>query len=265
MRMFVVDAFTDRPFAGNPAGVCLLPGPAQAAWMQSVAAEMRHSETAFLHPCGDGAADYDLRWFTPVAEVDLCGHATLAAAHVLYELGATGAIRFATRSGVLTAARDADGRILLDFPAEPAEPVAAPPGLAEALGAAPVWVGRNRFDLLCELPDEQVVRGLRPDLAALGRLPVRGVIVTAAGREGGYDFVSRCFYPAVGVPEDPVTGSAHCALAPYWAARPAGRDGTLTGFQASPRGGLVRVRIRGDRVELGGHAVTVLEGTLRAG
>ncbi len=265
MRILVIDAFTDRPFAGNPAGVCLLERPADPEWMRRVAAEMRHSETAFLHPLDDGDADYGLRWFTPTVEVDLCGHATLASAHALYETGAVGPdapIRFATRSGVLVTTRDDRGRIAMDFPAEPAVPVAAPDGLAEALGARPAWVGRNRFDLLVEVADEDTVERLSPDLAAVGALDARGVVVTAASGRPDRDFVSRFFAPAVGVPEDPVTGSAHCALGPYWAER-LGRS-TVVGVQVSARTGRVEVAVRGDRVTLAGHAVTVLDGELRA-
>ncbi len=254
-----VDSFTAVPFAGNPAGVCLLDAPAPASWMQSVAAEMNLSETAFASPAADG---YDLRWFTPAVEVDLCGHATLATAHVLRQRGvAVGgrSVRFHTRSGLLSARFDG-AWIELDFPAKPSEPVPAPAGLAEALGAAPVRVERSHFDLLVELASEDAVRGLEPDIAALGRVDARGVIVTAAASTPGADFVSRFFAPRVGVPEDPVTGSAHCCLAPFWAAR-LGRD-ALTGYQASRRGGTVKVRAAGDRVILAGQAVTVLEGRL---
>lgn len=259
MRICVVDAFTDRAFTGNPAGVCPLDGPVDEAWMRAVATEMNHAETAFFHPVDHGEADYALRWFTPTTEVDLCGHATLAAAHVLYEGGASGPIRFATRrSGILTVNRDDTGRVVMDFPAEVAEQVVDMDEVADALGVTPRWVGRNRFDFLCELDDEAAVRGSRPDLTAVARLAARGVIVTAAGAD--YDFVSRCFYPAAGIDEDSVTGSAHCALAPYWAAR-LGKD-RLVGFQASRRGGVVETVPRGDRVELAGHAVTVLEGRL---
>jgi len=267
--LFQVDAFTAEPFAGNPAAVCLLePGEdADPGWMQLVAAEMNLSETAFLAP-GDRAAAYGLRWFTPTVEAELCGHATLASAHVLWAEGrvpAGQAIRFDTASGSLAARRGDDGTIWLDFPATPAEPVDPPPGLVEGLGAeAPRWVGLGRFDYLVELEDEAAVRDLAPDPRRLGWLGSRGVIVTAAagsaGGSGGYDFVSRCFAPGAGIDEDPVTGSAHCTLGPFWAGR-LGRD-ELTGFQASARGGLVQVRPDGDRVHLGGRAVTVLRGQL---
>jgi predicted PhzF superfamily epimerase YddE/YHI9 len=262
LPLFQVDAFTDTAFAGNPAAVCLLDGPADARWMQQVAAEMNLSETAFVRPLAEG---WELRWFTPAVEVDLCGHATLASAHVLWEQGRVPPgepIRFHTRSGVLTARPAADG-IELDFPATPAEPAAAPPGLAAAVGAAPRFVGRNRFDYLLELDSEAAVRGLRPDLRALAAVPVRGIIVTARSAVPAFDFVSRFFAPASGVPEDPVTGSAHCCLGPFWAGR-LGKD-ELRAYQASARGGVVGVRVAGQRVYLRGRAVTVLRGELLAG
>lgn len=266
-----MDAFADRPFAGNPAGVCLLQDAADPGWMQRVAAEMRHSETAFVRPLPDDPeADHELRWFTPLVEVALCGHATMGAAHALYETGAAEPgrpVRFRTlKSGVLTVVRDADGGLSMDFPACPAAPVDVPDGLAEALGVPVVTAGRNvQNDVLAEVADETAVRDLAPDAAALARIDARGVIVTAAADAGrGHDFVSRFFAPRV-LPdggEDPVTGSAHCALAPYWAPR-LGRD-ALTGHQASARGGRVGVALRGDRVVLSGTAVTVLDGELKA-
>jgi predicted PhzF superfamily epimerase YddE/YHI9 len=256
ISLFQVDAFTDTPYGGNPAAVCLLDAPAPDGWMQDVAAEMNLSETAFTWPEGEARR---LRWFTPCVEVDLCGHATLATAHVLFARGGSGAssVRFLTRSGELSAARRRDW-IELDFPALPVREATAPAGLQEALGAVPVAVGESRFDCVVELESEEAVRGLRPDFAALLALDARGVIVTSRGAR--YDFVSRCFFPKVGVDEDPVTGSAHCALAPYWAER-LGRA-EMTGYQASARGGVVRVRLAGDRVFLGGRAVTVVEGNL---
>ena len=260
--LFLVDAFTDRPFAGNPAAVCLLPGPRDEPWLQQVAAEMNLSETAFVYPEGGGLR---LRWFTPEAEVALCGHATLATAHALWEQGRVPAgrpIAFQTLSGVLTAARAGEA-IELDFPVTPAEEAAAPGGLAEWLGAAVVRAGRSRFDWLAEVESEGVLRGLRPDFAALARLPVRGVIATSRAATPGYDFVSRFFAPAVGVPEDPVCGSAHCCLADWWGRRLGKAE--MTGYQASGRGGVVRVRRAGERVYLGGRAVTVVRGDLRAG
>jgi PhzF family phenazine biosynthesis protein len=263
LRITQVDAFTHRPFAGNPAAVCVLPAAAGAAWMQNVAKEMNLAETAFLVPQRDG---YDLRWFTPAVEVDLCGHATLASAHVLWEDGhlpATTQARFHTKSGLLTADRR-DAWIEMDFPSTPAEPATPPVGLVEALGVQPRFVGRSRFDYLVEVESESTVRQLDPDLGALGRVECRGVIVTSpADRAGDHDFVSRFFAPRAGVPEDPVTGSAHCSLAPYWSAKLGKKE--LVGYQASARGGVVRVRVQGDRVHLGGQAVTVLRGELTAG
>lgn len=260
MRAFVVDAFTNTAFAGNPAGVVVLDAaPVEAGWMQDVAAELRHSETAFVRARADG--DYDLRWFTPTVEVDLCGHATLATAHVLAAEGTSGTLRFHTRSGVLTATVSAAGTVL-DFPAKPVAPVAAPKGLVEALSVAPLGVYGNGMDLLVELSDVAAVLAVRPDMALLRMVECRGVIVTAAAAPGaGHDFVSRFFAPRVGVDEDPVTGSAHCALGPFWAER-CGRT-SLIGVQLSDRGGRVAVEVCGERVALSGAAITVLEGQLR--
>jgi PhzF family phenazine biosynthesis protein len=253
-----VDAFTDRPFAGNPAGVCLLDAFPAAAWMQAVAAEMNLAETSFLVR-RQRPGEFDLRWFTPSVEVELCGHATLAAAHVLWESGAVAAsapIVFHTLSGPLGASRDG-AWVELDFPAEPAAPLAEPPAdLAAILGAPPVWVGANRFDLVAELESEAAIVDLDPDLRRIKPLPYRGVLVTARAERPGYDMVSRFFAPASGVDEDPVTGSAHCCLGPYWSRR-LGKD-RLLGYQASRRGGTVRVGVAGDRILLGGQAVTVL-------
>jgi len=254
-----VDAFANRPFGGNPAAVCILGEPRDDAWMQNVAREMNLAETAFLHPENDG---YRLRWFTPANEVALCGHATLASAHVLWEdhhLPAGRQARFHTQSGLLTADRRGDW-IDLDFPATPPTQSPAPPGLAAALRVGSRWVGRSKFDYLVELDSEDAVRGLKPDLVALERVDARGVIVTSRATTAGFDFVSRFFAPRVGVPEDPVTGSAHCTLAPFWGERLARTE--MTAYQASPRGGVVRVRLAGDRVILGGQAVTVLRGEL---
>jgi len=259
----VVDAFTARPFEGNPAAVCLLAAPAEESWMRQVARELNLSETAFLHREGGSFA---LRWFTPAAEVDLCGHATLASAHWLWESGAAAgaeAIAFETRSGTLTAVRTGPW-IAMDFPAKPASE-AVPgaghaPKLAQALGTAPVAFAVSQFDALVEVASEAVVRALRPDVGALAALPYRGVIVTARASSPGFDFVSRFFAPAVGVPEDPVTGSAHCVLGPYWHRKLGKSD--LLAYQASARGGVVRVGVRGDRVLLGGQAVTVWRGEL---
>ncbi|MFF4213413.1 PhzF family phenazine biosynthesis protein [Streptomyces sp. NPDC001796] len=269
MRIRIVDAFTDRPFAGNPAGVLLLDSFPDDDWLQNVAREVNHAETAFAHPLHNGSeADWALRWFTPTTEVALCGHATLATAHVLHTTGAhEGPVRFATRSGVLSAAPRDDGSITLDFPTAPLTPVEIPDGVAEALGAQPrtaVDTGPGVGDLVLELADQKTVLGLAPDLRALARHSERGIIATARAEDPsrGYDFVSRCFFPNVGIDEDPVTGSAHTALAPYWSERLGRPD--LTGLQASPRSGRVRTELRGDRTLLTGHAVTVIEGELLA-
>ena len=257
----VVDAFASRPFEGNPAAVCVLPAPADEAWMQSVATEMNLSETAFLvRRAEDGG--WDLRWFTPSVEVALCGHATLASAHALWETGrepTTEPIRFLTRSGWLEGLQSG-GRIRMDFPGRTAEPAPVPDGLESALEARAIWCGRSSDDYLVEVADAATVRGLTPDLTAVARLPVRGVIVTARSDRPEFDFVSRFFAPAAGVLEDPVTGSAHCTLANHWAPR-LGRS-TLTGFQASRRGGIVGVEVAADRVILSGSAVTVWRGEL---
>jgi PhzF family phenazine biosynthesis protein len=254
-----VDAFADRPYAGNPAAVCIMDGPRDEEWMRNVAAEMNLSETAFLHPAEDG---WNLRWFTPAVEVALCGHATLASAHVLWQdehLPFDAEARFHTQSGLLTAHLEGDW-ISMDFPAKPEQEAPAPEGLKRALGVHPLYVGRSQFDWLVEVESEDVVRALTPDLGLLATVEARGVIVTAQGKGVEHDFVSRFFAPRAGVAEDPVTGSAHCVLAPFWARR-LGRD-ELTGYQASRRGGVVRVRAAGDRVVLGGQAVTVMRGEL---
>jgi PhzF family phenazine biosynthesis protein len=254
-----VDAFTTKPFAGNPAAVCVLAEERDERWMQDVAREMNLSETAFLLRQKDG---FNLRWFTPAAEVDLCGHATLASAHVLWETGVLKAgeqARFHTRSGWLLAERKGEW-IEMDFPVTAEKAASAPQGLLEALGVSAVYVGKNQFDYLVEVESEEILRGMQPDFARLLMVEARGVIVTSRARMQGYDFVSRFFAPQVGINEDPVTGSAHCCLAPYWCSK-FGRD-ELVGFQASPRGGVVRVRLNGDRVLLGGQAVTVLRGEL---
>jgi len=266
MRIRIVDAFADQAFAGNPAGVVVLEGESFPAeeWMQSVAAEVNLSETAFVHPLpAGGAADYALRWFTPAAEVALCGHATLATAHVLRHPGVA---RFMTLSGVLTATAAAEGAYMLDFPTAPLTAMTIDPELAKALGGDVVsahHTGPGTDDFLIELPSEAAVRDLAPDLSAVARLTRRGVIVTAAAAspDAEYDFVSRFFGPAVGIPEDPVTGSAHTALAPFWSARLDGRT-DLVGQQASRRGGRVEVTLRGDRTLLTGTAVTTIDGTL---
>ncbi len=254
-----VDAFTNKPFAGNPAAVCVLAEPRDEQWMQQVAQEMNLAETAFLVKQDDG---YNLRWFTPLVEVDLCGHATLASAHVLWETGQLPAgtqARFSTRSGLLTADQRGD-EIELNFPVKAAQEVEEPAHLLQALGVPAQYIGLNDFDYLVEVDSEDVVRNMRPNFSLLASLPVRGVIVTSRADTEGYDFVSRFFGPRVGVNEDPVTGSAHTCLAPYWSEK-LGKD-TMVGYQASARGGVVRVQIQGDRVLLGGQAVTVLRGEL---
>jgi PhzF family phenazine biosynthesis protein len=257
--IFQVDAFTSEPFAGNPAAVCLLDGPVDATWMQNVAQEMNLSETAFVYEMEEG---YSLRWFTPTTEVDLCGHATLASAHILWEEGKLDPreqARFHSRSGLLTAGRRGD-KIELDFPATPAEPVHALDGLDAALGAHALYVGRSAFDYLVELDSARAVRDLAPDLVWLKELGVRGVMVTATGDEPGLDFVSRYFAPGAGIDEDPVTGSIHCCLGPYWGEMLGKTE--MAAYQASARGGSLEVRLAGDRVKLGGQAVTVLRGEL---
>lgn len=253
-RIYQVDAFTSRRFRGNPAAVCPLDDWLEDATLQAVAAENNLSETAFLVPRDD---DYELRWFTPVTEVDLCGHATLAAGHVVLRVtqGSRDAVTFHTRSGPLRVCRR-DERLAMDFPALPSERVEAPAGLTAGLGAAPEEV-RASEDWMAVFPSEADVAGLEPDFRALAGLGRRGVIATAPA-EGETDFVSRFFAPSVGIDEDPVTGSAHCALAPYWAGRLDRAD--LLGRQVSRRGGEVACRVLGDRVELGGEAVLYLEG-----
>lgn len=260
--IFQVDAFAEQAFEGNPAAVVLLDAPAGAAWMQAVAAEMNLSETAFVLP--EGPMPWSLRWFTPAAEVPLCGHATLATAHMLYELGRIEqdeTLRFDSVSGELRARRLSDGRIELDFPQTPAAPCPTPPSLAAALGVEPVCVLEADWCHLAELPSAEAVRQLRPDIRALGGLGKGEWIVTAAGEPGGkFDFISRFFGPGVGVDEDPVTGAAHTVLGPYWRAKLGKTD--MLARQESPRGGTVGVRLDGGRVFLAGHAVTIFAGQL---
>ncbi len=266
VRIVQVDAFTSKPFAGNPAAVCVLDAPPNEEWMRHVAREMNLSETAYLHP-EDGEAGqkgndggYRLRWLTPAIEVDLCGHATLASAHVLWEDGhiaADAKARFHTRSGLLTCHKNAEW-IEMDFPAKTPAPAEPPAQLAEAIGAQLLFTGRNQFDYLVEVPDEATLRAVNPNHHLLRQLPVRGVIVTARGTD--YDFVSRFFAPGSGVDEDPVTGSAHSALAPFWSQRLGKTE--MVGYQASARGGIVKVRMMGDRVAISGQAVTVMRGDL---
>jgi len=263
MRIFQVDAFTDTPFSGNPAGVCLLDEPKDDGWMQAVAAEMNLSETAFLLM---EKAGYRLRWFTPTIEVELCGHATLSTAHVLYEIGEAEPaepIEFQSRSGTLGARWDSDhDRVVLDLPARPTEPAPIPSEISRALGIQAVAGGRVGKLHLIEIASEEAVRSMKPDFQTLRTFPGRGVMVTSRASTRGFDFVSRYFAPWIGIDEDPVTGSAHCALAPYWNAR-LGKTEMLA-YQASPRGGVVHVRLDGDRVHLGGQARTVIVGELLA-
>lgn len=254
-----IDAFTDRAFAGNPAAVCLLDDEREAGWMQAVAAEMNLSETAFIRP---GDKGFELRWFTPTTEVDLCGHATLASAHALWERGVVAngqPIHFHTRSGELICTRQGE-LIELDFPATPVTPTDESEDLCGALGVAASFVGQSKFDRLVLVESEQVVRLLEPDFSRLRKLSVRGVIVTGVSDDPGFDFVSRFFAPGYGIDEDPVTGSAHCALAPFWSEKLGKTE--MTAFQASKRGGIVRVRVADDRVFLGGQAVTIFRGVL---
>lgn len=259
MKIFIVDAFTCEYFRGNPAAVCILSNERDTDWMQLLAREMNLSETAFLHRVRDG---YNLRWFTPVVEVDLCGHATLASAHILWEAGyedEKDVIHFNTRSGRLSAFKKGEW-IELDFPAEPAMMVEPPEAVLEALGIKPVYAGKNRFDYLIEVESEDIVRSIRPDFKLLSQATERGVMVTAISDGKEYDFVSRFFAPAVGINEDPVTGSAHCCLGPYWGERLGKSE--LSAYQASERGGVLRIRVEKERVRIAGMAITVIKGEL---
>ncbi len=254
-----VDAFTDKPYRGNPAAVCILEKPRDDKWMQNVALEMNLSETAFLYKEGEG---YRLRWFTPEQEVKLCGHATLASAHILWEekhLRLDQKAVFHTLSGVLTAQNQ--GRwIEMDFPSVSEHEVSPPTGLAEALGVPLKYVGKNEHDYLVEIGSEKMVRELKPNLNLLQIIPIRGVMVTSLSESDEYDFISRFFAPRVGINEDPVTGSAHCCLGPFWGERL--KKDTLKAYQASSRGGLIHIHLGGERVYLGGQAVTVMRGEL---
>jgi PhzF family phenazine biosynthesis protein len=259
LTVYHVDAFSDSLFAGNPAAVCILPESREDAWMQKLAQELNLSETAFLQKRGDG---YNLRWFTPLVEVDLCGHATLASAHILWELGlldTNETVRFHTRSGLLTAKRR-DEWIELDFPALPDKEVPVPRGMVKALGIKPRYVGRSRFDFIVEVKNENAVRKIRPNFTLLSALPIRGLIVTAKASTPPYDFVSRFFAPRAGINEDPVTGSAHSVLGPFWKSRLGKTE--LLAYQASKRGGILRVRVGDKRVFIGGKAVTVFKADL---
>jgi PhzF family phenazine biosynthesis protein len=257
VSIYQVDAFTDKPFSGNPAAVCILEEPRDETWMLNVAREMNLSETAFLHKQEDG---YRLRWFTPVTEIELCGHATLASAHILWETGLLDPQEpayFHTLSGLLTATKKGD-EIEMDFPAISYEPLGDSGDLTEALGVSPTYQGKSDFFILMEVGSEREVRDLRPDFEKVKSLSADAVIVTSEAATPGLDFISRCFAPNVGIDEDPVTGSAHCFLGPYWSKR-FGKD-ELAAYQASERGGKLRVRVQGERVFLVGHAVTVLRG-----
>ncbi|MBU2703732.1 PhzF family phenazine biosynthesis protein [Sporomusaceae bacterium BoRhaA] len=261
VTIYQVDAFTEQPYKGNPAAVCLLEVNRSEEWMQSVAAEMNLSETAFLFPEGDG---YRLRWFTPKSEVKLCGHATLASAHILYKekrLPLNCQARFSTLSGLLTARYyENTGLIELDFPATSVISCEPPYGLVEALGVKPIFVGRSDDDYLIEVASEDEVKKVVPNFVQLLQVSCRGVIVTALSYSDEYDFISRFFAPAVGVNEDPVTGSAHCRLTPYWQAKLGKNE--FTAYQASKRGGFLKLAMKGDRVCISGKAVTILKGEL---
>ncbi|MGI9466005.1 MAG: PhzF family phenazine biosynthesis protein [Rubripirellula sp.] len=259
IRYFVVDAFTDRPFGGNPAAVVLLSEWPDDTWLQNIAMEMNLSETAFLVP---NRAGFDLRWFTPTVEVDLCGHATLASASAILHTGLQADksdIEFSTRSGVLYASLNGD-RIQLDFPLKPESPTIPPVDLLEGLSVTPAYVGRNEYDYLVEVETERELRSLTPNFDQLARLDCRGIIVTSPSTDPEFDFLSRFFGPAVGVNEDPVTGSAHCCLAHYWQKR-TGLD-RFTAFQASQRGGVVHLTVRQNRVLMAGNAIIVAQGEL---
>ncbi len=259
--LYQVDSFTSQPFKGNPAGVCILSTVQPDSWMQNVALEMNVAETAFPLKQDEG---YNLRWFTPRVEVDLCGHATLAAAHILWETGREARqteLSFSTRSGLLSA-RINNGWIELNFPRPSVQAASAPEGMLEALGVQASFVGHDGTDYLVELESDSLVRSLQPNFGILEHIQSRGVIVTARSSSSEYDFVSRFFAPQVGIPEDPVTGSAHCGLATYWGAK-LGKQ-TFLAYQASARGGELRLRIKGGRVVIGGQAVTTIEGKLKS-
>ncbi len=255
-KIYHVDSFTDKPFSGNPAGVCILEGAADDKWMQNVAKEMNLSETAFLYPEKNG---YNLRWFAPDAEVDLCGHATLASAHIIWEKGFAEkyeTLRFFTKSGDLTANSE-DEWIQLNFPVLPEEQTDAPEEIIDALGIEPIYTGRNAFDYLVEVASEDELRAIQPDFSKLSKITTRGVCVTAIASSADCDFVSRLFAPAIGIPEDPVTGSTHCCLGPYWMKKL--NKNNFISYQASERGGFLKVKVVEDRVLISGKAITVIE------
>jgi PhzF family phenazine biosynthesis protein len=266
-QLWLVDAFTEAPFRGNPAGVVAVDEDVSTEWMAAVARELGVSDTAFVLTSGPSRTDFELRWFTPVAEVDLCGHATLAAAHCLFDAGATDPIRFRTRSDVLVVRRRRDGSLVMDLPASAPTPAgtATRNAVADAVGAELEWAGRTSDGvfLLAELADEGAVREIVPDLGAIGSLDASALVVTAPADEGrDYDFVSRVFAPKIGIPEDPVTGSAHTVLACFWADRLSRT--ALVGWQASHRPGRLEVQLHGDRVSIAGRAVTVARGKITA-
>jgi len=259
-ELYQVDSFTAEPFKGNPAGVCILYQPASESWMQNLAMEMNLAETAFIYPESDG---FRLRWFTPVTEVKLCGHATLATAHVLFETGKlkpNDTARFFTKSGILTVKKNNDF-LEMNFPATPASQCPEPENLDRALGNVNLlFSGKNDFDYLVELDSESVIKSLKPDFDLLKKVTARGIIVTSRSQNAEFDFVSRFFAPCLGINEDPVTGSAHCTLGPYWAKKLS--KSKFTAYQASRRGGIVQVELKGDRVLLRGHAVTIFSASL---
>jgi len=266
-RLLHIDAFTNRPLSGNPAAVCFLDHEADATWMQAVGNEMNLPETAFVRPIAGPPGSYELRWFTPAVEVDLCGHATIASAHALWQEGRVPAgqpIFFHTRSGILTATRSAE-LIELDFPSVPVSEAQPPAGLLTAVGLETVQIrfaGRSQFDLFLEVDSPELLRRLSPNFFALAQIPTRGIIVTSRSDDEQYDYLARFFAPAAGIPEDHATGSAHCALAPYWQAK-LGQDKFIA-YQASPRGGIIHTEVRGNRITLAGQAVTVARGELIA-
>lgn len=255
--VYQVDAFTNQPFKGNPAAVCPLDSWLPDDLMQKIALENNLAETAFIVPYEDA---FQIRWFTPTTEVALCGHATLASAHVFFNhlYYTKSPIRFYSKSGWLTVYKEIDGKLTLDFPADPAMPAEVPEGLFEALNVHPSLVFKGKFDFLVELRNEEEVRSLTPDFKALSAIPSRGVIVTALGHK--HDFVSRGFFPQSGIDEDPVTGSAHCLLTTYWNQK-TGKDHFFA-QQASARSGEMICKLKGDRVLMTGEAVTVLKGEI---
>ena len=259
MEIYQVDAFTNQPYKGNPAAVCILNESKEDKWMYNVAEEMSLPETAFIHK---KEGKYNLRWFTPTHEVDLCGHATLASAKVLWETENAKReenIDFHTKSGVLTAKSKGDW-IELDFPIEAEKEVDPPEKLIKALDVKPKYVGKNRMDYLIEVDNKEIIQKIKPDFRMLKEVDARGIIVTSKANSNRYDFVSRFFAPAIGIDEDPVTGSAHCCLAPYWKKRL--NKNQFTAYQASNRGGTIKIKLGKERVYLSGQAVIIMEGNL---